>query len=80
MERTQVVGVLGEPDYTVNKDGAEYLYYSYQEEMSPIADVTLESPEGLERRVAEFERKIREYKYEVVLVDGRVINYKELLD
>jgi len=78
MERSEVIRLLGEPDYVVNKNGSEYLYYSYQEEMSTVADVTLESPEGLERRIDEFNRKIREYKYEVVLVDGKLINYKEL--
>ena len=29
MNREQIVGTLGVPDYSVHKDGSEYLYYSY---------------------------------------------------
>ncbi len=80
MERELVVKVLGNPDFTVDKDGAEYLYYTYQEEMTPVSDVTLDTQEGIERRVEEFDRTLKDYKYEVMIVDGKVVNYKEIQD
>ena len=80
MPREQVVAVLGEPDYTVNKEGAEFLYYSYQEELAPIGDDSLKTKEALELRAADLNRTLKDYKYEVMLVEGRVVNYKELLD
>ncbi len=78
MARDQIVDILGEPDYTVDKDGAEYLYFTYQESLAPMADVSLETQEGVDRRVEEFTRTLKDVKYEVVMVDGKMINYKEL--
>lgn len=78
MDKAQVTQILGEPDYTVNKDGAEFLYYTYREEMAPVSDASLESTEGMERRFEQFNRTLKDYKYEVVLVDGKLVNYKEL--
>lgn len=78
MNREQVVQILGEPDYTVEKDGAEYLYYTYQEEMTPASEVSLDTTEGIDRRVNELNRTLEDEKYEVVIVDGKLLNYKEL--
>lgn len=78
MDREQVVKILGEPDYTVEKDGAEYLYYTYQEELAPATDVSLDTAEGIDRRVEGFTRTLEDEKYEVVIVDGKLLNYKEL--
>lgn len=78
MEREQVTRILGEPDYTVNKDGAEYLYYTYREDLPPVSDVSLETNEGIERRAKAFDRTLKDYKYEVMMVDGKMVNYKEL--
>ncbi|MEA2068234.1 MAG: outer membrane protein assembly factor BamE [Verrucomicrobiota bacterium] len=78
MERDQVVKILGAPDYAVNKDGAEYIYYTYREELAPMSDVSLETEAGLERRVEEFNRTLKEGKYEVKLVEGKVVTHKEL--
>ncbi len=80
MEKEQVVKILGNPDFALDRDGAEYFYYTYQEEMSPVSDVSLNTDEGIERRVEEFNRTLKEYKYEVMLVDGKVVNYKEIQD
>jgi outer membrane protein assembly factor BamE (lipoprotein component of BamABCDE complex) len=80
MPREQVIATLGDPDYTVNKDGAEYLYYTYQEELAPISDDSLKTKEALELRVGELNRTLKDYKYEVMLVEGKVLNYKELKD
>ncbi|MEE9369584.1 MAG: outer membrane protein assembly factor BamE [Pontiella sp.] len=80
MEKDQVHKILGAPDFVINKDGAEYLYYIYSEELSPVSSVSLDSNEGIERRVEEFNRTLKEYKYEVMIVDNEVVNYKELLD
>lgn len=80
MAQDQVVKILGMPDSSTTKNGAEYYYYSYKEEMTPVSDVTLETTEGIDRRVEEFNRTLKESKYEVILVDGKLLNYKELLD
>lgn len=80
MDRDQVVKILGAPDHSVEKDGAEYLYYSYREELAPAPDVSLETAEGIDRRVEEFNRTLEDVKYEVVIVEGKLVNYKELRD
>lgn len=79
MNKEMVVNILGEPDYAVEKDGAEYLYYSYTEDLAPVSS-TLDTPEAIDRRAEELSRTLTETKYEVVLVEGRMINYKELQD
>lgn len=79
MSRDQVVTILGEPDYTVDKEGSEYLYYTYMEEPVPSASLSVQG-ENLERRAEELSRTLKEVKYEVVLVDDKLINYKELKD
>lgn len=78
MDRAEVIAVLGEPDSAETRDGGEYLYYSFQEELAPAPEVSLETPEGIDRRVEEFNRVLEETRYEVVLVDGKLINYKQL--
>ena len=80
MERDQVVKILGAPDYAVNKDGAEYIYYTYREELAPMSDVSLETEAGIERRVEKFNRTLKENKYEIKLVDDKVVTHKELED
>jgi outer membrane protein assembly factor BamE (lipoprotein component of BamABCDE complex) len=78
MEREQVTQLLGEPDYTIDKDGAEYLYYSFREEMAPAGEAALDTSEQIERRADALDRTLKEHKYEVMLVDGKLVNYKEL--
>lgn len=78
MDKSEVIGILGAPDSSETKDGAEYLYYTYREELAPRASVSLETAEGVDRRVDELNRTIKEYKYSVILVEGRVVSYKEL--
>jgi len=80
MSRDQVVQILGNPDYTVNKNGAEYLYYSYQEELTPINEGSLNNDAAIERRVEQITNTFKDYKYEVMVVEGKVVNYKELTD
>ena len=80
MNKEQVVSILGKPDYTVNKDGSEYLYYTYSEDFSPAPVMSTDTQEGLDRRADELSRSLNTFKYEVVLVDGKLINYKELQD
>ncbi len=77
MSRAQVVSLLGEPDYTVNKDGAEYLYYTYAEEpREAVYGGSLD--DEIERKAKALERSFEVTKYEVVIVDGKLINYKEI--
>ena len=78
MTRDEVVAVLGQPDYTVNKDGAEYLYYSYYEEPRGAGHSDMAIEQDIERKAENLSRTLDETKYEVVIVDGRMINYKEM--
>jgi outer membrane protein assembly factor BamE (lipoprotein component of BamABCDE complex) len=77
MDRDQVVKVLGAPDYTENKDGTEYLYYSFTEEPAPPSSAS-NDPAAMDRRAKELSRTLDKQKYEVVLLDGKVTSYKEL--
>lgn len=79
MNKEQIVKILGKPDYTEEKDGAEYLYYSYTEDLTP-ASTTLDTTDSVERRAEELSRTLSESKFEVVMVDGKMINYKALQD
>lgn len=79
MNREQVVGSLGEPDYTVNKDGAEYLYYSYEQELSPTTAAGL-GADNMDRKAEALSQSLTVTKYEVVMLDGKLVNYKELKD
>ncbi|MDZ8118833.1 outer membrane protein assembly factor BamE domain-containing protein [Pontiella agarivorans] len=79
MSRNEVVSVLGDPDSTEIRNGAEYLYYTYQEESrgSGWSDAMNET---MERKAEELTRILSETRYEVVMVDGKLINYKEITD
>ncbi|MDF7826300.1 outer membrane protein assembly factor BamE [Pontiellaceae bacterium B12227] len=79
MTREQVVGTLGEPDSSVNKDGAEYLYYSYSEDLSP-ATAAGYGQDNMDRKAEMLSQSLTTTKYEVVLMDGKLVNYKELKD
>ncbi len=82
MARAQVVDVLGEPDSVEMKDGAEFLYYSYNEDYNPPLSAgtgNSDSPDQ-QARDSHVKRSFKEYKYAVKLVDGKVQNYKELTD
>jgi hypothetical protein len=78
MARDQVVKLLGEPDYTADKDGAQFLYYSYMEEPLPMSETTMDSHVAMDQRANSFSRTLKDSKYEVMLIEGKVINYKEL--
>lgn len=79
MDKEQIIKILGVPDSTVNTNNAEYLFYSYTEEMSP-ASAPLDTQDAIDRRAEELSRTLTESKFQVVLVDGKMINYKELKD
>lgn len=79
MSREEIVSVLGQPDYTVNKDGAEYLYYSYAEQPRGPGYDDL-SNDSIERKAEDLSRSFNVTKFEIVIVDGKMINYKELDD
>lgn len=82
MDREQVVDLLGDPDSVETKDGAEYLYYSYSEDYNPplSSDNPVEYENDRVLREYNLRRSLKEYKYAVKLVDGKVQNYKELTD
>lgn len=77
MSRSEVIAVLGEPDYTVEKDGAEYLYYTYAEEPRD-SGYELVTHDDMQRKAKALSRSFDETEYEVVVVEGKLINYKEL--
>ena len=79
MEREQVVKILGAPDRTETKDGAEYLYYSYQESMGAVGDLSTETTTAeLDKRIRATTSYTETYRYEIMIVDGKLVNYKEL--
>ena len=80
MEKSQVVKVLGKPDSSEAKDGEEYLYYSYSESYNPApADAGLRASDANRAfQEKQLERSLREYRYVVTLVDGKVQAYKEI--
>jgi len=83
MDRAQVVHLLGDPDSVEMKDGAEYLYYSYNEDYNPpLSGGSNQTADSPERKLQEHQIKksFKEYKYVVKLVDGKVQDYKELTD
>lgn len=79
MSRAEVVAALGNPDYTIEKDGAEYLYYTYAEEPRGAGYEDM-SHDDIERKAEALSRSFDETKYEVVIVDGKLVNYKELAE
>ncbi len=82
MDRGKVVGILGEPDSVETKDGAEFLYYNYSENYNPPpASVDAQSYDANRKfREHQLQRSLKEYKYVVKLVGGKVLSYKELTD
>lgn len=78
MAKDEVVKILGQPDYTEERDDAEYFYYTYREEPAPAPEASMETNEEIERRIGQLNRTLKESKYEVMLVEGKVVNYKEL--
>jgi len=82
MDRAQVVGILGEPDSVEMKDGAEFLHYTYTEDYNPApANIDIQATDTTRAlREQQFKRSLKEYKYAVKLVDGKVLDYKDLTD
>ena len=81
MSRDQVIQLLGEPDYVFIQDGAEHLRYIYQEDYSPSSvsdDLAYESSIGHKMQTMQVERAMRVLTYDVILLEGRVLNYKEV--
>ena len=80
MDRSEVVQILGEPDFTEIKDGTEQMHYSYQEDYNPGANTTPFYAENTEMAFRELEKgtAFKEYEYVVILADGKVVNYLEL--
>lgn len=81
MDREQVIQILGEPDYVFTKDGAEHLRYSYQEDYSPSSasssDLVYDSSIDHQMQAMRVERSMQVLKYDVLIVDGKVLNYKD---
>lgn len=80
MDRDQVVRILGNPDSTEFKNGGEHLHYLYQEDRSSAPDSVpfYDQNSELAFRDLNNRRIFKQYEYVVILVDGKVINYKEL--
>jgi outer membrane protein assembly factor BamE (lipoprotein component of BamABCDE complex) len=81
MDREQVMKILGAPDRTETKNGAEYLYYSYQESMGAVGDLSTETTTAeLDKRIRATTSYTETYRYEIMIVDGKLVNYKELTE
>jgi hypothetical protein len=82
MDRAQVVHILGEPDFVETKDGAELLHYSYREDYNPPLTIDAHAPDAANRGLQnqQIQQGLKQYKYAVKLVDGKVQDYKELAD
>ena len=82
MDRAQVVGILGEPDFTEKKDGAEILHYLYREDYNPplTDNSAYERNHSRNLQQEQLLRSTKEYHYTVIMVDGRVLDYKDLKD
>ncbi len=82
MDKAAVVKLLGDPDYTEPKDGAEHLYYTYSESYTaPVSSDSAHAADASrELKEMAMKRSLQEYRYVVILVDGKVLNYKELED
>ena len=81
MEREQVIAILGEPDSVETKDGAEILHYAYRENYNPpLADDSVHAGNNLGLQEKQLRDSAREYHYVVRMVDGKVMDYKELND
>ena len=80
MDRSEVVQVLGEPDFTEMADGEEQLHYLYQEDYNPSANATPFYAQDSNMAFRDLEKRtaFKEYEYVVVLVDGKVVRYSEL--
>jgi outer membrane protein assembly factor BamE (lipoprotein component of BamABCDE complex) len=81
MGRDQVIQLLGEPDYIFLQDDAEHLRYTYQEDYSPSSmpiDIAYERSIDQKRQAMKVERSLQVLEYDVILVDGKVLNYKDV--
>ncbi|HSR88005.1 MAG TPA: hypothetical protein VLL07_03545 [Pontiella sp.] len=81
MDRNELEQLLGEPDYVFLKDGAEHLRYTYREDFSPSTmpiDVAQDRAIDHKRQTMQIERSLNVLEYDVILVDGKVIDYKEV--
>lgn len=86
MDRDQVVHLLGEPDSVTAINGEEHLCYSYRENYNPsmAADSAYEYSAARENdwdaHQKKMEKSFKENQFIVILLDGKVLNYKEVQD
>ncbi len=82
MSRSQVVQLLGEPDYVESNNGAVHLYYTYSDDyvQSPATSDPIEYDAIWKLRQAQMEQSVKETRYVVRLEYGKVVGYKELTD
>jgi len=70
MDKAQVEKLIGEPDRIEAKDGAEFLYYSYNEDYNPTG------PDG-GFQTQQAKRSMKTRNYVIKLVDGKVATAEE---
>jgi outer membrane protein assembly factor BamE (lipoprotein component of BamABCDE complex) len=82
MDKEQVISILGDPDSSERKDGAEYLYYLFTEGYNaPLSGDNLifdDSNHSIQREA--IKQGFDEHKYAVKFVDGKMQSYKEIQD
>ena len=82
MDRAQVIQILGEPTSVEMNNGEEFLYYSYRENYNPpLANDSVHAYEANRNlRTKQIQKSLEESNYFVILLNGKVLNYKEVQD
>ncbi|HEY5653281.1 MAG TPA: hypothetical protein VIR63_02800 [Pontiella sp.] len=80
MERDQVVQLLGIPESSFVTNGIERLLYTYREDPISADDPLLDASTQFKTAAKRFDETLKEYRYVVILNNGKVSGYKELLD
>jgi hypothetical protein len=80
MSKDQVVAVLGEPDFIEQQEDMVLLHYTYSEDFNlrPANNPFAFEDINPTLRQDAFRRSMVVYEYVVRMVDGKVLDYKEL--
>ena len=77
MTTEQVTQKLGAPHHISQKDGSVIYHYTYTEPIPLQNEIVMQREDSVLPMRTEPHVEINTYHYEVVLVDGKLMNYKE---
>ncbi len=75
---------MGEPDLVEAKNGEEHLHYSYRENYNfpmtedSFSEYTSARENNFGAHQKQMEERFKENQFVVILIDGKVMNYKEV--